>query len=407
MEDKRAQTLEALETFISSQKALLARTHSDIACLQSLKNDVFVQPEEFLLDFEQTLKSIQLGDAQLTLPRGIDWALYDRHDPRALQNLNNALQRRRDQRNTPSTHQRSELSALQKLVKEARRTIVDPVLAIYEGMSEPEDESDEQLDPQEIRRQIEKEKLRELKKRKIHTFGGLTLPSRGLSGVYIRHDVEDESPDVDITLDDCPGPSVFMDPSSSATPGSNHLLEQIHTPTIPARSRKPSEKARSSSKASIVPSKRKAKSPPPSDHGSSPEPAMEQPKKLPRGKDKPKPETYKQQWSMSEQHLLEQLLEQIPDGEKNRGSSYGTSSDLHPCDLAMMKEWHIDLRDELSVQSDIDLLSLALGTFSTKQWQRRWKGYDIVLGIGLKFGNFITTVGSGGGAQVQSYLNTA
>ena len=33
---------------------------------------------------------------------------------------------------------------------------------------------------------------------------------------------------------------------------------------------------------------------------------------------KPKPETYKQSWSVSEQNLLEQLLEEIPDGEKFR-----------------------------------------------------------------------------------------
>ena len=33
---------------------------------------------------------------------------------------------------------------------------------------------------------------------------------------------------------------------------------------------------------------------------------------------KPKSETYKQAWSESEQNLLEQLLEKIPDGEKNR-----------------------------------------------------------------------------------------
>ena len=33
---------------------------------------------------------------------------------------------------------------------------------------------------------------------------------------------------------------------------------------------------------------------------------------------KPKPETYKQSWSVSEQNLLEQLLEEIPDGEKSR-----------------------------------------------------------------------------------------
>ncbi|KAH9046628.1 hypothetical protein EDB84DRAFT_1242109, partial [Lactarius hengduanensis] len=31
-------------------------------------------------------------------------------------------------------------------------------------------------------------------------------------------------------------------------------------------------------------------------------------------------ETYKQAWSISEQHLLERLLTEIPDGEKNRWS---------------------------------------------------------------------------------------
>ena len=33
---------------------------------------------------------------------------------------------------------------------------------------------------------------------------------------------------------------------------------------------------------------------------------------------KGKPETYKQAWSVSEQHLLERLLDEIPEGEKNR-----------------------------------------------------------------------------------------
>ncbi|KAG6889903.1 hypothetical protein C0992_003696 [Termitomyces sp. T32_za158] len=306
--------LEALEAFICSQKALLARTHSDIARLQTLRNDALTQSEEFSLKED----SFQLSDVRLTLPRNIDWTVYEKHDPRALQNMNTDLQHRRDQKNRPSHHQRSELSALQKLVKESRRTIVDPILAVYEGASEPEDESDEELDPQEIKRKIEKEKLRELKKRKIHTFAGLTLPSRGLPGVYIRHDVEDESPDVDITFDDCPSSSVFVDRPSAALDMNHSPLEQTDAQTSPVRSRKPSAKVRNSKKASTVPTKRKAKSPPLSDIDSSTEPATEQVRKPPRGKDKPKPETYKQQWSMSEQHLLEQLLEQIPDGEKNR-----------------------------------------------------------------------------------------
>ena len=38
----------------------------------------------------------------------------------------------------------------------------------------------------------------------------------------------------------------------------------------------------------------------------------------PASKEKPKSETYKQAWSVSEQHLLERLLSEIPDGKKNR-----------------------------------------------------------------------------------------
>ncbi|TFY75533.1 hypothetical protein EWM64_g8478, partial [Hericium alpestre] len=37
-----------------------------------------------------------------------------------------------------------------------------------------------------------------------------------------------------------------------------------------------------------------------------------------KGTGKPRPDTYKQAWSVSEQHLLERLLDEIPDGEKNR-----------------------------------------------------------------------------------------
>jgi hypothetical protein len=37
-----------------------------------------------------------------------------------------------------------------------------------------------------------------------------------------------------------------------------------------------------------------------------------------KAKTKIKPETYKQAWSVSEQHLLERLLDEIPEGEKNR-----------------------------------------------------------------------------------------
>ncbi|KAG6918285.1 hypothetical protein DXG01_015377 [Tephrocybe rancida] len=321
MDDKRAHTLEALETFISSQKALLAQTHFDIARLQSLKNNAIAsRPLDSLSNLEQQVKEspLQLSEAQLILPSEIDWTVYERHDPKALQNLNLNLREKRDRRNNPSPQQCSELSSLQKMVKDARRTILDPILAIYEGMSEPEDEPQEKLDPEEVRRRLEKEKLRELKKRKIHSWGGLRLPSQGVLGVFIRHDVEDESQDVDITLDDQPNSAMDVDTSSSSTPVFYPPpSKRLPTSPIPQRSRKPSAKAQSGKKSkSSEPIKRKAKSPP-SDCGSSPEQAAA-PSKPSRGKDKPKPETYKQQWSVSEQHLLEQLLDQIPEGEKNR-----------------------------------------------------------------------------------------
>ncbi|KAG6816506.1 hypothetical protein H0H87_005508 [Tephrocybe sp. NHM501043] len=285
MEDRRAQTLEALETFINAQKALLARTHSDITRLRTLKSDAIARPTTSLLSLEQEV------------------------NPKALQNLNIDLHQKRDARDRPSLHQHSELSPLQKLVKDARCAIVDPVLAIYECMSEPEDEPQEKLDPEEVRRRLEKEKLRELKKRKIHAYGGLSLPSRGVLGVYVRHDVEDESPDVDITLDDEPGSSMNVDTPPSSTPSvPPHPTKRL--PMLPI-----AREARSEKKSK--PQKRKAKSPP-VERGSSQDFETTAPSKPQRGKDKPKPETYKQQWSVSEQHLLEQLLDQIPEGEKNR-----------------------------------------------------------------------------------------
>lgn len=41
----RVTSLEALSAFIESQKALLARTHTDIAKLKSLRNDVADTPD--------------------------------------------------------------------------------------------------------------------------------------------------------------------------------------------------------------------------------------------------------------------------------------------------------------------------------------------------------------------------
>ncbi|KAG5641374.1 hypothetical protein DXG03_005380, partial [Asterophora parasitica] len=318
--------LEALETYIHSQKALLARTQSDITRLQHLRNDAISRPFHFMESLNQLegspLKLSEQCDAQLIMPPNIDWTVYEAHDPRPLQNLTLNAQQKYEQRHKPCPYQRSELSDLQKLVKKARQTIVDPVLAIFESMSEPEDEPQEKLDPEEARRQREREKLRELKKRKIQTWGGLKLPSTHARGVFIRHDVEDESLEVDITLDDRPSGtgtphSSAMDvdiPATSRAPYSTKSWPSSHiaSPKLPW-SRQPSKVSENHAKGLPASTKRTVKASASTDHQSSVPAASK-----PRGADKPKPETYKQAWSVSEQHLLEQLLDQIPEGEKNR-----------------------------------------------------------------------------------------
>lgn len=162
-------------------------------------------------------------------------------------------------------------------------------------MSDLEDDNSEsEIDTEQLRREREREKIRQLKKRKIRTCG-LKLPSlrmEGSTAVFIRHDVEDESMDVDISLVDDNQPGKFYP--------KHRVTREAHKIDIPSSKSQPRKKVRKNDPE---------KSPPPNLQADLP------PSKETR---KPKPETYKQAWSVSEQHLLEQLLEQIPEGEKYR-----------------------------------------------------------------------------------------
>ena len=208
----------------------------------------------------------------------------------------------------PSPRQTAPLSDLQRLVKEARVTIVDPILARFDAMEFPESSSESEVDPEELRRERERAKIRELKKRKIRA-GGLTLPASSAwsssAGVYILHNIEDESMDVDVALD---SPAEAFLPPTSAPPKPLATVQQH-------RQRQPTAK-----KAQLNSPRTKVKIKPPRPQSLSEQtpPSDETPPKPSRTSSKPKPETYKQAWSVSEQNLLEQLLEQIPEGEKNR-----------------------------------------------------------------------------------------
>ena len=216
--------------------------------------------------------------------------------------------------------------------------MVDPILARFEQISSPESSSSEEEDPEEVRRQQEREKIRYLKNRKIYGSGlsfpassTLSLKPQGTEGVFIRRDVDDETMDVDIDLrDGLEGCEEKMngDPpskeSSSALVTDTKVGVRIRRPTI--------KKAHLDGTGNMKDGTKKSKSasmivplgPPPDPQSSSeditlPENPPEdlKPKRKSKGP-KPKPETYKQSWSVSEQNLLEQLLEEIPDGEKFR-----------------------------------------------------------------------------------------
>jgi hypothetical protein len=131
---------------------------------------------------------------------------------------------------------------------------------------------------------LPREKQHLLRRIHLRNKGGLTLRA---SGIHIRRDIGDESADVDIATTDGEPVAAALTPVTS-------VPSDIKRPS-PTRSRRPPPA--SPAKAALQTNPDKC---------------------APAKKDKPKSETYKQAWSISEQHLLERLLTEIPDGEKNR-----------------------------------------------------------------------------------------
>lgn len=223
-------------------------------------------------------------------------------------------------------------------MKRARKTLVDPILARFEQISSPEPSSEEEADPEEVRRQQEREKIRYLKNRKIYGSGlsfpassTLSIKPQGTEGVFIRRDVDDETMDVDIDFGD--GLEACEEKMNGDLPskGSSSTLDtdtrvgnRIRRPTIKKANLNDTGNIKKRTKISKSSSIIVPLGPPP-DPQPSPEdiilsdnpPEDLKSKRKSKGP-KPKPETYKQSWSVSEQNLLEQLLEEIPDGEKHR-----------------------------------------------------------------------------------------
>ncbi|KAF8452731.1 hypothetical protein L210DRAFT_977792 [Boletus edulis BED1] len=419
MDSRRAETLEALSAYLQHQKILLARTQADIEKLKKLRADALASPEQFanhsnfqendastsrLLRFEDKILELQDYHPAQSFPAKIDWEVFSSSDATPLRTL--AIRTRIDhtQRTVPFNTQCSPLSFLQKFVKDARKVILDPVfeslsasadmfmfsnptvtsnphvnssssndnnytptLTLPSSLSEDED-GEHPLTPvaQESmpairKRERARAKIRDLKKRKIKSdlVVGCKLGEEGSNGVFVRHDMEDESAEVDVntatpqsclsTLPDQISDPMDIDNTSAVTP--EDATQHTKLPSLPRtrhpvprrdstnpspRTRKPSLRLQSQSLTALT----ELKNEPPLISGL-PIPSqslgkrcrdiaeindtVRKPKTTPQSMsevnaetDKSGPGTYKQAWSISEQHLLERLLEEIPDGERNR-----------------------------------------------------------------------------------------
>ncbi|RPD61768.1 hypothetical protein L226DRAFT_485046 [Lentinus tigrinus ALCF2SS1-7] len=338
MDQKRAKTLEALEKFMQSQKDVLVRTNADIEQLKALRKDVVVDPPRSLEGLnkklnDQAFRLSNQTDIMPRLPKDIDWSVFNGLDPTPFRTMATNLRNTHAARNTPPHKSLTAPCSLRQLVASTRASVVDPVLSTFRL---PDDlaalSSDDEPDPEELRRAREREKIRELKKRRIVgdsgavAFAGLGLRT-SVAGVFIRRDQEDESAEVDISMGEDgstsaagsePVPMAVDTPATSiASPASVAPAPQ-HT----ARERRTTRKARVDPKAGArsnttkATPKTKAQTKVKAEQDDEVDATPAGPS---CGKDgKPKSETYKQAWSVSEQHLLERLLEEIPEGEKNR-----------------------------------------------------------------------------------------
>lgn len=140
-------------------------------------------------------------------------------------------------------------------------------------------------------------------------------------GVQVPEPADDLS---DVDAGDVDGPSY----AGKAVGGKSWPIpEELPTYTKAGRQRQPTRKASaiaSSSRSSRAKAKQPALEPEENEDQEDHDDDAHQPTKeaLVDKKGKLRPETYKQAWSISEQHLLERLLEEIPDGEKNRSGFY-------------------------------------------------------------------------------------
>ena len=235
-------------------------------------------------------------EAMPPLPENIDWSVFSGADPAPFRTLAAATREAYNARNSPPQKQLTPPCALRQFVSAKRILLVDPVLNAFRL---PDDlaalSSDDEPDPEEQRRAREREKIRELKKRRIEgdagktVFAGLGL-RRPVAGVFIRRDQDDESAEVDISMGEEDGAQ-----SRSAQGSGSDVVMSVDTPATslpsPASVTQPmpesTAKERRSTRKAQTEVKTRVKAPPKA--------------KAPPAKPKPEPEENEEPASTAEQ----------------------------------------------------------------------------------------------------------
>lgn len=223
-------------------------------------------------------------------------------DPTFLNDLAEKSRTIHTQRNQPSKIQSSEPSYLQSFVRSSKTEIIDPLLTYLRS------------DPLFIEAQMEADAQAQL----VQTAGtthSMISPQHCRVGSGCRR-----LPTLRLVCnatshaDNALVNPAFVEVDIPKQPHASHVpLSFTPTPCLP-RVKAVAER-RSSRKAPRPPPPRKS---PPKAKDTEKEKLVQMESGKPKRSRGPKSDTFKMAWSVEEQRLLERLLEEIPDGEKNR-----------------------------------------------------------------------------------------
>ena len=223
-------------------------------------------------------------------------------DPTFLNELAEKSRTTHAQRNQPSKTQRSEPSYLQSFVRNSKTTIIDPLLTYLRN------------DPLFIEAQTEAEAQAQFAPG-VDSTHSMVTPQRCPVGSSYRRlpalrlvcntTFHADNAFVNQTLTEV---SLQKSTNTSVTP-----LPSTPAPCLPHA--KAVRERRSSRKAPRPPPSPLRRATPKAKDAEKPVQTENDKPKRSRG---PKSDTFKMAWSVEEQRLLERLLEEIPDGEKNR-----------------------------------------------------------------------------------------